>query len=221
MCGRFYLDVQQDELKSHFDLALIPDLIPRYNIAPAQNVAAVLYGAKGRELSMLHWGLIPSWAKDKKIGYRTINARAETVATKPAFRAAFKRRRCLIPASGFFEWKAERGAKQPYCIHPRSGRLFAFAGLYEHWQASTGEAIDSCTILVTAANSRLQPVHDRMPVILASEHYATWLDPQNNDPAVLEPLLKSWPSDEIALYAVSKRVNNPRNDEPGCIAPIE
>ena len=220
MCGRFYLDVPADELMSHFGLELAPALEPRYNIAPSQSVPVILNGARGRELRMLRWGLIPFWAKDEKIGYRTINARAETVDSKPAFRAAFRHRRCLIPASGFYEWQVGADGKQPYCIHPRQRPLFAFAGLYEHWQDGTGKVVDSCTILVTQANDRIQPVHDRMPVILSAEHYPAWLDPQTKDPALLKPLLKSAPAEEIALYPVSKRVNSPRNDDVGCIAPL-
>jgi putative SOS response-associated peptidase YedK len=169
---------------------------------------------------MFRWGLIPFWAKDEKIGYRTINARAETVDSKPAFRAAFRRRRCLIPASGFYEWQAGPQGKQPYCIHPKYRPLFALAGLYEHWRDGTGQEIDSCTILVTQANPLIQPVHDRMPVILRPENYAAWLDPHTQDPAILKPLLRPTPSDEIDLYPVSKRVNSPKNDDPQCIAPL-
>jgi putative SOS response-associated peptidase YedK len=220
MCGRFYLDVQPDELMSHFGLESVPVLEPRYNIAPSQTVPAVLSGTGGRELRLLRWGLIPFWAKDEKIGYRTINARAETVESKPAFRAAFRNRRCLIPASGFYEWRAGPDGKQPYCIHPKQRALFAFAGLYEHWRDRAGKTIDSCTILVTQANPVIQSVHDRMPVILAPENYAVWLDPHRKDPAILKPLLRPAPADEVGLYAVSKRVNSPKNDDPGCLTPL-
>ena len=220
MCGRFYLDVQPDELLDHFGLEVMPALKPRYNIAPSQAVAAILEGAGGRELRMLRWGLIPFWAKDEKIGYRTINARAETVDSKPAYRAAFRNRRCLIPATGFYEWQTGPNGKQPYCIHPRQRDLFAFAGLYEHWQDGSGKTVDSCTILVTQANPAIAAVHDRMPVILAPENYSVWLDPQTKDPAILKPLLIPAPAEAIDLYPVSKRVNSPKNDDPGCIAPL-
>jgi len=220
MCGRFYLDVPADELMSHFGLELVPTLEPRYNIAPSQSVPAILDTARGRELRMLRWGLIPFWAKDEKIGYRTINARAETVDSKPAFRDAFRHRRCLIPASGFYEWQAGADGKQPYCIHPSKGSLFAFAGLYEHWRDGTGNRIDSCTILVTRANDRIQTVHDRMPVILSPENYGAWLDPQTQDPAILKPLLLPAPADQVDLHAVSIRVNSPKHDDPSCIAPL-
>jgi len=220
MCGRFYLDVQRDELISHFDLTKAPNLTPRFNIAPSQDIAAVLVGDQGRELKMLHWGLIPFWAKDEKIGYRTINARAETADTKPSFRAAFKYRRCLIPASGFFEWKAEKSGKQPYCIRPRKAPLFSFAGLYEHWDDKAGRSIDSCTILVTDANEAIIPIHDRMPVILSPENYEAWLDPGTQEPEILKPLLRPCLEDKITLYPVSRRVSNPRNDDPECVAPL-
>jgi putative SOS response-associated peptidase YedK len=220
MCGRFYLDVPADELTRHFGLEVLPVLQSRYNIAPSQPVAAVLSGSRGRELRMFRWGLIPFWAKDEKIGYRTINARAETVDSKPAFRAALRHRRCLIPASGFYEWRPGPAGKQPYCIHLKQRRLFAFAGLYEHWQDSTGKAVDSCTILVTQANSSIKPIHERMPVILSPDNYSAWLDPHTKDPALLKPLLQPAPADEIDLYAVSKRVNSPKYDDPGCLAPL-
>ena len=221
MCGRFYLDVQADELVDYFDLSSVSCLTPRYNIAPSQPVAAIRVGEQGREWVSLRWGLIPFWAKDKKIGYRTLNARAETADTKPAFRAAFKHRRCLIPASGFFEWQTGEKGKQPYCIHPKQAKLFAFAGLYEHWQDSTGERLDSCTILVTDANAVVRPIHDRMPVILKPDNFRTWLDPDMQNPAILKPLLIPWPDDKTVLYPVSRRVNNPRYDDVGCIQAIE
>jgi putative SOS response-associated peptidase YedK len=142
------------------------------------------------------------------------------VESKPAFRAAFRNRRCLIPASGFYEWQAGPQGKQPYCIHPRQRGLFAFAGLYEHWQDGSGKTVDSCTILVTQANPAIQAVHDRMPVILSPENYPTWLDPHTKDPAILKPLLIPAPAEAIDLYPVSKRVNSPKNDDPGCIAPL-
>ncbi len=221
MCGRFYLDVATDELARVFELPAIPDLLPRYNIAPSQSVGAVRVGAQGREWVNLHWGLIPFWAKDKKFGYRTINARAETVESKPAFRAAFKSRRCIIPASGFFEWQALPDGKQPYCIHPKHSPLFAFAGLYEHWESEAGEVIDSCSIIVTEANAVITPIHDRMPVILKPELFTAWLDPELRDPTRLKPLLAPYPAEATATYPVSRRVNNPRNDDRECITPLE
>lgn len=221
MCGRFYLDAAADDLARVFALPTIPDLVPRYNIAPSQSVGAIRMGGAGREWVSLHWGLIPFWAKDKKFGYRTINARAETVESKPAFRAAFKSRRCIIPCSGFYEWRKVQDGKQPYCIHPKQGGVFAIAGLYEHWKSEDGEVIDSCTIIVTEANSVVSEIHDRMPVILSPPAYSIWLDPKLQETATLKVLLVPCPVEAIAAYPVSRRVNNPRNDDPACIAPLE
>ncbi|MEJ2590836.1 MAG: SOS response-associated peptidase [Candidatus Thiodiazotropha sp.] len=220
MCGRFYLDAQQEALADYFDLEQAPELTPRYNIAPSQAVLAVVQAGAGREIRSLHWGLIPFWAKDRKIGYRTINARAETVESKPAYRAAFKHRRCLIPASGFYEWKALASCKQPYCIRPKRAPLFALAGLYEHWQGQGGETVDSCSIIVTGANPAMRTIHERMPVILKPTDFARWLDPQNQQPAALKSLLLPWPDDDLEIYPVSKRVGNPGNDDPECIVPV-
>ncbi len=160
MCGRFYLDARAEELKATLGLLSLPALEPRYNIAPSQPILAAVAAKDGRVGRWFRWGLIPAWAKDVKIGYSTINARAETVATKPAFRAAFRRRRCLIPASGYFEWRAEASGKQPYCIRPTESPLLVFAGLYEHWEDPQGEGIDSCTILVTDAAPSIVSIHD-------------------------------------------------------------
>ena len=220
MCGRFYLDVAAEELARVFELPEVPDLLSRYNIAPSQSVGAVRVGAEGREWVNLYWGLIPFWAKDKKFGYRTINARAESVESKPAFRAAFKSHRCIIPSSGFYEWQTLPDGKQPYCLHPTQGGLFAFAGLYEHWEGEDDEVIDSCTIIVTEANAVVSAIHDRMPVILPPAAFSTWLDPALRDPARLKPLLAPYPAEAIATYPVSRRVNNPRNDDPTCLAPL-
>jgi putative SOS response-associated peptidase YedK len=221
MCGRFYLDVEQDKLIAQFGLKDAPPLVARFNIAPSQDIAAVRMGESGRELVMLHWGLIPFWAKEEKLAFSTINARADTAATKPAFREAFKHRRCLIPASGFFEWKAVKGGKQPYCIRGKDGELIGLAGLWEHWEdRESGKVVESCTILVTDANEAVRSIHERMPVILDPDDYDTWLDPTITDPLALNPLLRPWPNERTTLFTVSKRINNPRNDDPECIAPL-
>ena len=157
-----------------------------------------------RELALLRWGLIPHWAKEEKIGYRMINARAETVAEKPSFRVALRRRRCLIPATGFYEWKAVPGGKQPYNIQLVDGGLFAFAGLWERWQGDAGQVVESCTIIVTEANKAISPIHDRMPVILDPSDYKSWLDPQLQDSASLQPLLRPCPPNRINSYPVSR-----------------
>jgi putative SOS response-associated peptidase YedK len=228
MCSRFTL-TRIESLAELFQLAgllhLEPlTLEPRFNVAPSQLVAAVRYDIeKGtKELAELRWGLIPSWADDPKIGYKLINARAESVAQKPAFRAAFKKRRCLIPADGYFEWQKQGSKKQPYYFRRQDGKPFAFAGLWERWDKSPAgqPPLESCTIITTEANALTQPIHDRMPVILQPNDYATWLDPALQDPAVLVPLLRPLAGDELTFYPVSTRVNSPKNDEPACVVPL-
>lgn len=216
MCGRYTMATPGQSLKKHFQLDTVPELPFRYNIAPTQNVAAVRATGSGRELSLLRWGLIPHWADDPKIGYRLINARADTVASKPSFRSAFKQRRCLIAADGFYEWQKQDGAKQPFFIRRKDGEPFAFAGLWEHWQG-VEEAIESCTIITTEANELMQPIHDRMPVILAPADYDRWLDPAVQKPDLLQPLLRPFAADALTATPVSTRVNNPRNEGPKCI----
>jgi len=222
MCGRFTLATPEQDLVVQFNLPEIPDLQPRYNIAPTQPVAAVrLPTAEGhRELVMLHWGLIPFWADDPGLGARMINARSETVADKPAFRAAFRRRRCLVPADGFYEWQKQNGAKQPFYIRMQDARPFGFAGLWERWQGKDGTVIESCTLLTTQPNELIRPLHNRMPVILHPHNYAVWLDPEVEDVDVLRRLLDPYPSGEMEAYPVSRYVNAPQNEGPECIAPL-
>ncbi len=201
-----------------FRLLRVLKLEPRYNIAPTQAVAAVRQIDSQRELAFLHWGLIPSWSKDPKMGARMINARAETVATKPSFRSAFKSRRCLIPADGFYEWKQTRKkTKQPYFIGLKNEEPFAFAGLWEHWESSDGSVIDSCTIITTQANDVLRKLHDRMPVILHEEHFDRWLDPKLQNRDELQSLLVPYPSAEMSFFPVGTIVNNARNETPACV----
>jgi putative SOS response-associated peptidase YedK len=192
---------------------------PRYNIAPTQTVIVVSDDGT-RNLTQMQWGLIPAWAKDPAIGNRMINARAETVATKPAFRAALRKRRCLIPADGFYGWQPIGRRKQPVYIAMKSREPFSFAGLWESWTAPDGEEIKSCTIITTEANELLKPIHDRMPVILAKDAEAIWLDPTIQEPERLLSLLKPYPSVEMEVYPVSPKVNSPANDGPGCIQPL-
>jgi putative SOS response-associated peptidase YedK len=222
MCGRFTLTDPDQDLAVQFDLPEIPDMKPRYNIAPTQPVAAVRLAPEGaeREMALLHWGLIPFWAKDPSIGARMINARSETVAEKPAFRAAFRRRRCLVAADGFYEWQKQNGGKQPFYIHLRNGRPFGFAGLWEHWEGADGSVIESCTLLTTQPNDLLRPLHNRMPVILHPRDYALWLDREVEEAEKLKPLLGAYPAAEMEAYAVSRFVNRPDNDEPKCIEPL-
>jgi putative SOS response-associated peptidase YedK len=220
MCGRYSLTTPAEALVALFDAGPLEGFAPRYNIAPTQLVPAVrMNEGGGRGWAWLRWGLIPSWAKDPAIGNRMINARAETVADKPAFRAALRRRRCLLPADGFYEWQKRDGAKQPYHIALAERAPFAFAGLWERWQGGDGDAVESCTVLTTAANRRLAPIHPRMPVILAPEHYDIWLDTGAGDPGLVVPLLAPYDEDALAARAVARRVNDPRNDDPGCLEP--
>jgi len=204
-----------------FELEAEPHLEPRYNIAPTQPVAAirVAAGTGDRELVFLRWGLIPSWAKDTKIGYKMINAKSETVAQKPAFRAAFRHRRCLIPADGFYEWKKGTGTKQPYLVRMKDNLPFAFAGLWERWESQNGEIIESCTILTVDANDLVSEIHDRMPVILHPKDHRIWLDAALRDPEKLLKLLNAYPADEMTALPVNPLVNKPSEDSPKCIEP--
>jgi len=217
MCGRFALAIAPEELAEWFQLPEVPEFPARYNIAPSQPIAAILKTPERRDrhLRLLRWGLIPSWAKDPGIGNRLINARAESVAAKPSFRSAFKRRRCLIPASGFYEWQKQNRGKQPYFVRLRDQPVFAFAGLWESWQD-----IPTATIITTAANPDLQPIHDRMPVILQPQDYETWLDPDLQNPDQLQSLLQPLPPRTIESYPVSSQVNVPSRDSPDCMAPV-
>lgn len=229
MCGRFTLTQPAEQIADAFNLPTAPPLEPRYNIAPTQPAPAVVIagGQPEREFRLFYWGLIPSWAKDIKMGARLINARAETVAEKPSFRTALKRRRCLIVADGFYEWKRSETGKQPYYFYvgnsktPEARSPFGFAGLWEHWESADGDTIDSCTILTTAANDLLRPIHDRMPVILQPQDYDLWLDPTVQTPEVLQPLLRPLPADIMDSYPVSSRMNNARTDDPDCIQPLQ
>jgi putative SOS response-associated peptidase YedK len=216
MCGRFTLRTPAKDIASLFDLHEVPDLRPRYNIAPSQPIATVrLNPAKQRELFMLRWGLVPFWADDPKTGYKMINARAETVASKPSFRRPFQERRCLIIADGYFEWQKTDGKKQPHFFHRKDDRPFAFAGLWEHWQRADDE-IESCAIIVTEANEVQQPIHDRMPVILREDAYDRWLDPDARRQD-LESLLIPYPDNDLLHHPVSTIVNSPKNDVEQCV----
>lgn len=220
MCGRFALFAAGDELAERFQLPESPLLEARYNIAPTQSVAAVRATSGGRELARLRWGLIPSWASDPTIGNKLLNARCETVAEKPSFRAAFRQRRCLIPASGFYEWeKNGSGRKQPYFIRPRDGGLFAFAGLWERWLDPQGQAVESCTILTTEANEVMRPLHDRMPVIVGVDDDAQWLDPRAKVDA-LRALFVPYPGERMEAGPVSSWVSDPKHEGPRCLEMI-
>jgi len=222
VCGRFTLTTRPEELAREFALASVPELAPRFNIAPSQPVATVWQppGA-ARELRLRRWGLVPRWAKDASIGSRLINARSETAAEKPAFRDALRHRRCLVPADGFFEWAAaSRGPKQPYWIALPGRAPFAIAGLFERWTAPEGEVLESCTLLTVAASQALRAIHERMPAILPRSAWERWLAPDVTDAAAVQPLLAPWAGAALAPRAVGLRVNRPEHDDPACIEPL-
>jgi putative SOS response-associated peptidase YedK len=220
MCGRYRLSARHLDGMERWLRTAFPEFAPRYNIAPSQEVPVVRTGEQGYELAMLRWGLVPYWAKDPRTGYRMINARAETLAAKPAFRSAFSRRRCLIPADGFYEWKQTDGGKQPYDIRMKDGGPFAFAGLWERWRSAAGESVESCSIIVTEANELVRPIHDRMPVILAPESYALWLDPEVTKAEPLQTLLRPYAAERMTASPVSVRVNSPKIDEAALLEPL-
>ena len=217
MCGRYTLATPVGRLAEEFAFdSSSKDFRTSYNVAPTQQVPAVLAEGGARRLEMLRWGLVPSWADDPGIGARMINARSETAPEKPSFRSAFRRRRCLIRADGFYEWKRLNGSKQPYSFRIDGGRPFAFAGLWESWNKD-GE-IRSCAILTTTANDLVEEVHERMPVILPRDRYDAWLDPEAEEEE-LAALLVPYPGDDLETYPVSRFVNSPGNDDPRCIEP--
>ncbi len=225
MCGRFTLTVDPDELREALPGIVFPSgITPRYNIAPSQPVAVIANDGKN-QVDFFIWGLIPSWAKDPQIGSRMINARAETLNEKPSFRNAFKYRRCLILADGFYEWQAheDRGKvyKTPMYIRLKTGSPFAFAGLWEQWHSPDGSDIRSCTIITTEPNDFMKTIHNRMPVILPAESYAQWLDVGVKDPASLQGLLTAYPPDQMMAFPVSRKVNDPASDTPECIRPLD
>lgn len=224
MCGRYTLSSAGDEVALLFDLPQQLSLVPRYNLAPTQEAAVVRITAPGgpRQLDFLRWGLIPYWAKEAAIGNKMINARAEGVAEKASFKWSFKKKRCLIPADGFYEWKKEGKSKQPYLIHRQDGKPFAFAGLWSTWRdpEQGGEPLETFTILTTDPNDLLRPLHNRMPVILDKDNFDLWLDPKMEDAAKLQPLLIPHAVEGFEAFPVSRAVNSPAHDEPDCIAPL-
>jgi putative SOS response-associated peptidase YedK len=222
MCGRFIQHSDPEVYASRFDLDSLCEARPRYNLAPTQPVLAIRETEeRKRELVPLRWGLVPSWSKGPDSRYSMINARAETVSTKPAYRNAFKHRRCLIPAEGFYEWRTEAQGKTPFLIRRRDGEPFGMAGLWERWTDRDGGHIESCTIIVTEANALVGQLHDRMPVILAQEQYEAWLDPSNQDADQLREVLRPANPEPWTLQQVSRRVNSPRNDGPELLEPVD
>jgi putative SOS response-associated peptidase YedK len=222
MCGRFTLRASASVIAEQFSLFEVPAFVARFNIAPTQPVPVIRRQADAlpsprRELSWLRWGLIPGWAKDPAIGARLINARAETAAEKPAFRAAMRRRRCLVVADGFYEWQPSGRTKQPHFIRLRDDRPFAFAGVWETWEGADHSLLETCAILTTGPNELIRPIHDRMPAILSPADYASWLDPAIEDPSQLRPLLTPYPSDAMQAHPVGDFVNSPTHDSSQCI----
>lgn len=224
MCGRFTLFAEYDDIINRFDIeaAIVQDLyLPSYNIAPSHSILSVINDGTQNRLGYLRWGFIPSWAKDEKVGYKMINARAETLAEKPSFRHAFKHRRCLIIADSFYEWKkGSNKTKTPIRIKLKSNNLFAMAGIWERWKSPEGNSLFSCSIITTTPNELMKDIHDRMPVILNKEDEQAWLDPSLNDVSKVSHLLKPLAADNMEAYEVSSLVNSPRNNSPNLIQKI-
>ena len=221
MCGRYSLHANPGVIALAFKLGVAIDWSARYNITPSSRIVIVREdAAAGRVAALIKWGLIPGWAKDPTIGNKLANARGETVDEKPSFRNAFKRSRCLIPASGFYEWKTVAGRKQPYYMHPVGAPLFAIAGITERWQGPEG-VVETCAIITTGPNGVMRNIHDRMPVILSDEDHDAWLDPRNQSIASLKQLIKPCADSTMTAHAVSTRVNAPKNDDAGLIDPLD
>ncbi len=220
MCGRFTLTLPAEKLCLLFKVPSVPPLPPRFNIAPTQPALVVRQARGEREACLLKWGLVPPWAKDPSMGPRLINARSETVREKPSFAPAFRKRRCLVPADGFYEWRKTQGGSRPYLFRFRDKRPFAFAGLWERWERGPGEPLETFTILTTRANPLVAPIHPRMPVILDPRDYQPWVDPAFRDLPRLEALLRPFPPEEMEGFPVTPRVNKPDFDEPSCVEPL-
>jgi putative SOS response-associated peptidase YedK len=224
MCGRYRLSRRKQIIEEHFDAASgDEDWTPRYNIAPTQPIPVIRQNPKEpvRELSLLRWGLIPSWAKESSIAAKMINARSETASTKPALRDALKSRRCLVPADAFYEWMRTGKAKQPYCFEVGEGELFAFAGIWDRWRNPSGNTVETCSILTTTPNSVTSAVHDRMPVILDPDCYDLWLDPGMRDVAAASELLRPYDARRMRCYPISTRINHVANDDEECSKAME
>src|SRR5271169_1964679 len=224
MCGRYRLSRRKQLVEEYFDA--VPgdeDWTPRYNIAPSQPVPVIRQNPKEprRELSLMRWGLIPSWMKDSSGAARMINARSETAGTKPAFRDPLKSRRCLIPADGFYEWQKTGKEKQPYCFEVADGELFALAGIWDRWRDPDSNIVETCSILTTSPNAVTSVVHDRMPVILDTDSYDIWLDPGMRDVTTASELLKPYDAHLMRCYPISTRINHVANDDEECSARVE
>ncbi|MHC8517405.1 SOS response-associated peptidase [Sporosarcina sp. ITBMC105] len=223
MCGRFTLFAPYHDIIERFSIESAfeeSEYMPSYNIAPSQQVAAIINDGSKNRLGYLRWGLIPPWAKDEKIGYKMINARAETIAEKPSFKQAFTKRRCIIPADSFYEWQRKDGEKIPMRIKLKSNSMFGIAGLWESWQSPEGKTIYTCTAITTEPNNLVKPIHNRMPVILKKEEEAKWLDPSITDIHFLGNMLQSFDEDQMEAYEISPAVNSPKYNDPSLIKPV-
>lgn len=222
MCGRFTLTADEGTVIIRFNSTKTMEhgYKPRFNIAPSQQVLAVINDGQKNRLGQLKWGFIPRWAKDKRIGFKMLNARAETLAEKPMFKHPFKRQRCIIPSDGFYEWKREGDVKQPYHIRLKSGEVFGFAGLWDRWESTDGDVIHSCTIITTEPNDLMADIHQRMPAILRKEDEQVWLDRKVEDTAVLQDFLRPYDAEEMDLFKVSTEVNSTKNEYDSLLKPL-
>lgn len=222
MCGRIILSSAPHVLAEKFYLDMVPDLLPRYNIAPTTDIPAVVPNPKttGNLIRMFRWGLVPPWSPGPEVGAKMINARSETVLEKPSFREAFAKRRCLIPVDGFYEWQKRDKVKQPFLFQRKDLSVFALAGLWEQWEYPGGHKLDTCSILTTAANSTMRPIHHRMPVILPEKDWKVWLELNEEKASTLTGLLKPCAAELLLAHPVSTRVNKPVNDDPSCLEPV-
>ena len=220
MCGRFTLHTPESQIREAFNLEHTEPLglKPRYNIAPSQEIPIIRDTDTGQEMVMARWGLVPHWSKESKSKYSTINARIESITEKPTYRSSFQRKRCLIPADGFYEWKQVNGNKVPHHIRMRDGSVFAFAGLWDRWEGND-DSIESCTIIVMPSNEVMKPIHERMPAIIAPAHYDLWLDTRITDKEEIMQYLTSALSSQLTAYPVSTWVNVPKHDDERCIQP--
>ena len=221
MCGRFVCDMPPGIISELFAVSAPADIPRSFNIAPSSRILTVRYRETGKELSLLRWGFIPSWAKDSTAAKAIINARSETAMEKPFFRQALRKRRCIIPATGFFEWQRAESSKQPYYIRLKSDEIMGLAGIWESWTSPDGEKLETCAILTVSSNSLIRTIHDRMPVIIRPEDYPLWLDWETVDPAIVKPLCVACPPELLEMYPVSSLVNNPRNNSRECIARLD
>lgn len=222
MCGRYTLFASMDDIVERFMVDVFEEEIyePSYNIAPSQQVIAIINDGSRNRLGQLRWGLIPPWAKDEKIGYKTINARGETVAEKPSFRNAYRKKRCILPADSFYEWQRDGKNKTPINIKLKDGGLFGLAGLWESWKSPDGKLIHSCTVVTTESNELMKPIHERMPVILKPESEGIWLNPNIQEPDVLNQLIKPFDAEQMETFIVSNDVNSPKMNHEGLIVPV-